>query len=266
MGLVMDIDALNDLTKWPSPDSYRDAQPFPHAVIDGFLRPEIAAELAATFPAPSADCWYRYANPLERKLACNVPGKVPSQIWETLTMFNSVKCRQLFCDLTGIGGLEADHDFHGGGMHCIESGGKLDVHVDYSIHPHLGLERRLNLILYLNPIWDQNWGGELQLWDRDMKGCVQKIAPLFNRAVIFDTGEGSFHGHPDALRCPEGQTRKSLAVYYLTDPRPEAIKRYRARFVARPGDSMDPQLEELRRLRSGLATSADVYRVSEKSE
>ena len=266
MGLVMDIDALNDLTKWPSPDSYRNAQPFPHAVIDGFLRPEIAAELAATFPTPSADCWYRYANPLERKLACNVPGKVPSQIWETLTMFNSVKCRQLFSDLTGIEGLEADHDFHGGGMHCIEAGGKLDVHVDYSIHPHLGLERRLNLILYLNPSWDQNWGGELQLWDRDMKGCVQQIAPLFNRAVIFDTGEGSFHGHPDALRCPVGQTRKSLAVYYLTDPRPEAIKRYRARFVARPGDSMDPQLEELRRLRSGLATSADVYRVSEKSE
>ena len=121
----MDIDALNDLTKWPSPDSYRNAQPFPHAVIDGFLRPEIAAELAATFPAPGADCWYRYANPLERKLACNVPGKVPSQIWETLSMFNSVKCRQLFSDLTGIEGLEADHDFHGGGMHCIESGGKL---------------------------------------------------------------------------------------------------------------------------------------------
>jgi hypothetical protein len=118
----------------------------------------------------------------------------------------------------------------------------------------------------LNPSWDQNWGGELRLWDRDMKGCVQKIAPLFNRAVIFDTADGSFHGHPDALRCPVGQTRKSLAVYYLTDPRPEAIKRYRARFVARPGDSMDPELEKLRRLRSGLATSADVYRVSDKSE
>ena len=45
MGLVIDINALNDLTNWPSPDTYRNAQPFPHAVIDGFLRPEIAAEL-----------------------------------------------------------------------------------------------------------------------------------------------------------------------------------------------------------------------------
>src|SRR5262249_17776703 len=92
MGLVMNIHALNDVTRWPSPDSYCNARPFPHAVIDGFLRPEIAAELAAAFPAPTSECWYRYANPLERKLACNVPGKVPSKIWGMLRMFNSAKC------------------------------------------------------------------------------------------------------------------------------------------------------------------------------
>jgi hypothetical protein len=262
----MDIHALNDTTKWPSPDSYRNALPFPHAVIDDFLRPDLARELAGIFPDPSNECWWRYSNPLERKLACNIPGKVPARIWETLAFFNTDKCLSLFSDLTGIADLKADHELHGGGMHCIESGGKLDIHVDYSVHPKLGLERRLNLILYLNTNWDPQWGGELQLWDAQMTRCVQKILPLFNRAVIFDTGDGSFHGHPDALRCPSGEARKSLAVYYLTAPRPEATARYRARFVGRPEDPQDPELEELRRLRAGLTTGSGVYRVAEKRE
>jgi len=257
----MDIHSLNEIKKWPSATSYRQGQPFPHAVIDHFLQPEIAADLAAIFPDPSDECWYRYANPLERKLACNVLIKTPSKIWEALQFLNSRDCLNLFATLTGIQDLQADPELHGGGMHCIPPGGKLDVHVDYSIHPKLGLERRLNLILYLNQRWEDSWGGELELWDTEMTRCVRRIAPRFNRAVIFDTGDGSFHGHPDALRCPEGQSRKSIAVYYLTTPRPKATERYRARFVARPQDSKSAELEELRRVRSGLTTGANVYRV-----
>jgi len=207
------IDAINDLAGWPAAASYQNAEPFPHAVIDGLLRPELAADLSRVFPKPSDNRWYRYSNPLERKLACNVPANTPPAIWEALQFFNSSACLKLFAALTGIQNLESDPGLHGGGMHCITSGGKLDVHVDYSIHPILKLERRLNLILYLNPGWDEDWGGELQLWDAKMTRCVRKVAPLFNRAVIFDTGPASFHGHPEELRCPENECRKSLAVY-----------------------------------------------------
>jgi hypothetical protein len=252
---------LNDVASWPPVESYQTAKPFPHAVIDDFLRREIAEQLSRVFPDPSAECWYRYANPLERKLACNIPGKVPPKIWETLEFFNSDECLKLFGRLTGIEDLKADQELHGGGMHCIAPGGKLDIHIDYSIHPKLGLERRLNLILYLNRDWNESWGGQLELWDDTMSRCVRKIAPIFNRAVIFDTGDGSYHGHPDALQCPEEQSRKSLAVYYLTAPRGDAAKRYRARFVARPEDPKDDEIEELRRLRSGLTTGTTVYRV-----
>jgi Rps23 Pro-64 3,4-dihydroxylase Tpa1-like proline 4-hydroxylase len=261
----MDSRSLSKVASWPSAESYRRAEPFCHAVIDDFLRREVAEELARAFPSPSADCWHQYSNRIERKLACNIREKTPPRIWETLEFFNSDDCRKLFSQLTGIEGLQSDPQFHGGGMHCIAPGGKLDIHIDYSIHPALGLERRLNLILYLNEDWDESWGGHLQLWNAAMTQCVNKIAPHFNRAVIFDTGDRSFHGHPDPLNCPPGRARKSLAVYYLTTPRDGATERYRARFVARPEDSRDAEIEELRRLRSGLTTGASVYRTAPKT-
>ena len=83
------------------------------------------------------------------------------------------------------------------------------------------LNRRLNLLLYMNKGWEDAWRGHLELWDRGMKGCVKKVAPVFNRCVIFSTTDDAYHGHPHALECPEGTTRKSLALYYYTNGRPE---------------------------------------------
>lgn len=239
---------------------FETATPFPHLVIDGFLPEDLAAELAGAFPPPQSDIWWRYDNPLEKKLACNEPAKLPPVIQETLAALNSPELCAELTRLTGIEGLQSDPGLHGGGLHCIRPGGKLDVHVDYSLHPKLHLERRLNLIVYLNRDWQESWGGHLELWDAAMSRCEMRVLPIFNRAVIFRTGDGSYHGHPEPLACPPDQARKSLALYYLSAPRPGATERFKARFVKRPSDPDDPELEAFRVRRADPRSAPETYR------
>eukprot|EP00983_Pelagomonas_calceolata_P121156 1160774-Pelagomonas_calceolata.AAC.9 len=137
---------------------------------------------------------------------------------------------------------------HGAGIHCHPSGGKLDMHLDYGIHPRSGKERRLNLIIYLNKDWKDEYGGELQFWDDEMQMCQSSHAPTFNRAVLFRTCDVSYHGMPNVLSCP-GTTRKSLAVYYVSDARPAVQPRYKAMYVPRPSDVKDAFMDGLRGLR-----------------
>jgi hypothetical protein len=70
--------------------------------------------------------------------------------------------------------------------------------------------------VYLNKNWQTEYGGNLELWSKDMKTCVKSVEPIFNRCVIFNTDEDSFHGHPDPLTTPEDRSRRSLALYYYT--------------------------------------------------
>ena len=121
-------------------------------------------------------------------------------------------------------------------MHQSQRGGYLNIHADFTVHPHKRQwRRRVNLLIYLNKDWQPEYCGDLELWSRDMKECVQKIRPIFNRCVIFNTDEDSFHGLPDPIQCPEEMTRKSIALYYFTEEK--AIPKKRAtNYRARPGD------------------------------
>lgn len=132
---------------------------------------------------------------------------------------NSSTFLDFLSKITGIENLIADSYFEGGGMHQIRRGGKLKIHADFNRHPRYDLDRRLNALLYLNPDWQEEYGGNLELWDRHMTSCVVRIAPLFNRFVVFATTDFTYHGHPDPLTCPEDVTRKSLALYYYTHER-----------------------------------------------
>jgi hypothetical protein len=143
---------------------------------------------------------------------------------DLLREFNSPGCLQFLETLTGIGNLMSDPYFEGGGLHQIEPGGFLKVHADFNWHPRLRLDRRLNLIVYLNKDWREEYNGHLELWDRSMSRAVRKVLPVFNRAVVFSTTSWAYHGHPEKLACPSGQTRKSLALYYYTNGRPEHEK------------------------------------------
>lgn len=152
------------------------------------------------------------------------------------------------------------------GLHIHGKGGNLNPHLDYSIHPKLGLQRKLNIIVYLSPdLVPEEHGGHLGLWSasKDKKSIgelVIEVPPTFNTAVIFDTTQDSWHGMSRILSQPEAIYRKSLAVYYLCQPYEGASIRGRALFAPRENQKGDPEIEELIRKRSDINASLDVYR------
>jgi len=202
-------------------DAYRSADPFPHIVIDDFLPPEVLNKVVNEFPAPHQLQWRKFDGEEERKLEFRVAEKLPAHSRDLLYFLNSAPMLEFLEKLTGINGLIPDPHFIGGGLHQIERGGYLGVHADFNKLDRLRLDRRLNLLLYLNHDWKDEYGGHLELWNRSMTECVRKVLPSFNRCVVFSTTDEAFHGHPLPLECPKGLTRKSVAIYYYTNGRPE---------------------------------------------
>jgi Rps23 Pro-64 3,4-dihydroxylase Tpa1-like proline 4-hydroxylase len=141
---------------------------------------------------------------------------MPAYITEVLNTLNSGIFTLFLEKLTGIKGLIPDPHLKGGGIHYTKRGGKLGVHRDFNFYPRLKLYRRLNIIIFLNKDWDDRWEGHLELWDKDLKNRVKKVAPKFNRVVIFETSNISYHGHPVPLNTPDDIARKSLALYYYS--------------------------------------------------
>jgi len=194
--------------------------PFPHVVLNNFLPPATADVLETSFPYPTEITWKDKTHEHSKKLACQNDTLFPPAIRYILSQFNSSVFIRFLEQLTGIQNLLPDPHYEGGGMHQIEPGGYLDIHADFNRHHVFRLERRLNLLFYLNKNWPEEYGGHLELWGNDMTQCEKKILPIFNRCVIFSTSDSSFHGHPAPLACPHGMTRKSLAMYYYTNDRP----------------------------------------------
>jgi len=200
--------------------TYANAKPFPHIVLDDFFDPEVVEGVLAEFPSPNAIRWQRFDNAHEIKLASATDASFGPLTRLFLYHLNSITFLEFLSRVTGIDNLIPDPRFEGGGLHQIVRGGKLGVHADFNKHAVYGLDRRLNLLLYLNKNWREEYGGHLQLWNRDMTGCEAKVLPIFNRVMIFGTTDFTYHGHPDPLDCPDGMTRKSLALYYFTKGRP----------------------------------------------
>ena len=141
--------------------------------------------------------------------------------------------------VTGMPGLLADEQLVGGGIHVTGPGGRLDVHVDFNYIESRKLHRRLNLLLYLNPVWEEQWGGHIQLWDKDVTECRQAFAPALNRCVIFETSDISFHGvTPVTPAAPF--PRQSFATYYYTREAPPHWKgvAHSTIFKARPEERL----------------------------
>ena len=207
-------------------ETYQSNSPYPHIVLDGFLKNQAADKLAHVFPRPDEDFWIRTQIKDEVKSASTKESRFPESIRSALYALNSAPVIEFLETLTGISGLIPDPFFQGGGIHQTLPGGKLGVHVDFNQLPKTHLYRRLNLLVYLNQNWQESYGGHLELWDSEGKKCHQKIAPLFNRCVIFTTTTTSYHGHPLPLTCPPQRTRNSLALYYYTALPPEGKKSF----------------------------------------
>jgi Rps23 Pro-64 3,4-dihydroxylase Tpa1-like proline 4-hydroxylase len=221
-------------------ESYATAKPFPHVVIDNFLPEHILEEVLKEFPQPGSIDWKSFSNKSEKKLASKQELQMGEATRLVLYQLNSSTFVDFLEKLTGIDGIISDPHFVGGGLHQIQPGGYLKLHADFNRHTRLKLDRRLNLLLYLNKDWQEEYGGHLQLWDTEMTRCEQKILPIFNRCVVFSTTDFSYHGHPDPLTCPEDRTRKSLALYYYSNGRPaeEVSGSHSTLFKARAGESL----------------------------
>jgi len=209
-------------------NEYRQAQPFPHMVVDNFLPPSLLNGVIDDFRNHNNWGWdnsdYSKDHQVKKFFSpWNNDGDttLPINTKLILNYFNSPDVISMLEKLTGIEGLIADPTLLGGGMHKIESGGKLSIHADSRKHAVTGNYRRINLLVYLNKNWNSEWGGSLQLWNNDMTTMVQDIQPFFNRVVIFNTGGDTYHGHPHVLNTPEGVSRISLALYYYTKENPD---------------------------------------------
>lgn len=200
---------------------YRSAEPFPHIVLDRLFDDEVLDAVLRDFPAPGEMDWRRFDSPTEKKLGYfHDRSRISKTVRDFLNDMNSFEMLLWLEALTGIDGLIPDPYFGGGGLHQIEPGGFLKVHADFNVHPKLKVDRRLNMLVYLNRDWKEEYGGDLELWDPDGATCRERILPIFNRTVIFSTTDTSFHGHPHPLTSPPGVTRKSVSLYYYTAGRP----------------------------------------------
>lgn len=223
--------------------------PFDYWVADNFVDEELAKKLSQDFIDFYNKDWFEYDNPLEVKKTLNNWWDFPPTTYRFIEYLNSSEFIKKLEEVTGIKGLHPDPGLHGAGWHIHGRGGKLNVHLDYSLHPKLELERKLNLIFYLSEDWDPEWGGCLQLWSGTSKAAKEKVASIdciFNRAILFDTTQNSWHGFPDKLTCPEGKFRKSIAMYYLVAPQHTANPdRKRALYVPAEEQKNDPEILEL---------------------
>ena len=163
-----------------------------------------------------------YKNQNEIKFANNDFKNFPEKIKTFFNFLNSETFLNFLQILTSINEkLIADKELNGGGLHEIKTGGLLKVHTDFNKHPNNNFDRRVNVLIYLNKDWKKEYKGCLELWDKEMKECKQKILPSFNKMVIFSTTDFSNHGHPDPIDCPSNISRKSIALYYFSAGRPK---------------------------------------------
>ncbi len=218
---------------------YQSASPVPHIYMSSLLHREAALAAADDFPDASTSAWTHYQHQNENKHGMTRRQLFPARIGEVCDALNSQEFAEWLSVLTGIPGLMADPSLEGGGLHQSGRGGFLNVHTDFSHHHYnTNWRRRINLILYLNTGWQEEWGGALELWDTAMRNCVVKYPPSFNHAIIFNTDDKSYHGFPEPLQCPEGGTRKSLALYYYTLDDGTSTTPRSTNYRARPEDGM----------------------------
>jgi len=249
------------------------AKPFNYIVLDNFLDESDALSIASEFPKFDDPLWYSYDNPLEIKKASNNWNAFQNKTYQ---FFNHVLSPEFTekVELLINGKMEnllvPDIGLHGGGLHTHKSGGKLNPHLDYSIHPKLGLQRTANLILYINPEWKPEYGGAFGIWE-NKEGTIEpgklerQIDCIFNRAVIFNTTQNSWHGICNQIISPEKITRNSLAAYYLMEPPALHDSRMKVRYAPTEEQKGDPIIENLIKDRQSITKFSKVY-VKEKSK
>ncbi|MCI5083810.1 MAG: 2OG-Fe(II) oxygenase [Saprospiraceae bacterium] len=222
--------------------AYALADPFPSIYFENFFNPDVLDAILEEFPDLSKKGDFNFNTPNEIKLASKGEARFGPKTKEFVHFLNSEPFLQFLQELTGIEEqLLPDPYFEGGGLHETKPGGFLKIHADFNKHYVNKLDRRLNILVYLNKDWKDEYGGHFELWNKEMTQCVKKVAPNFNTLAMFSTTSTSYHGLPNPLTCPPDRSRKSLALYYYSNGRPEeeligGLEEHNTLFVARNGD------------------------------
>ena len=206
------------------------AKPFHHVLIDNFLQNDYAEKILNELNQfdPLLDEEYnnkeRDYEVQSKKIGLSDYNRLGPMVQSFIDLSNSKEFIYFLEKITGIQEIESDPHLYGGGIHRTKSGGRLAVHSDFNVHPITKKHRRINALLYFNKDWKLEYNGELELWEKDMNSSPIKIAPLFNRLVIFRITDDAFHGHPEIWNAPISIPRYSLALYYYTSDRPNEEK------------------------------------------
>ncbi len=241
---------------------------FPYIVIDNFLNPAIAKKLAKEFPGYNDKNLHEYNNYCEIKKSSNIWNLFPPLTYNIFTILNSEKITKLISEKLKVPNVTPDLGLHGGGWHMMSSDGRLNPHLDYSLHPKMHKQRKFNLIIFLSPNWKKNWGGELCFYLKNKNNknkpgqLFTKIYPKFNRAVFFDTSKSSWHS---VASIKEKQVRKTIAVYYLVPAKKNnSIKRQRALYAPVGKQVYNKKVLKFVKMRTSSNQFSKVYKTQYK--
>jgi len=237
-GIINDI-YLNTEYSDKLSEQYSKAEPCKYLVMENFFTKEIANDLFENFPS------IKDLNVKRKSLNEEKSEDYHFERWHTsfAKIREAVSSSQWYEQLsriTGIEGLHTTTDALGSGVHQGKNGSYVDIHIDVNMNPKLGLWRRINLLVYLNKNWKAEYGGDLELWNKEMTECMVKVPPTFNTAVIFYTDDNSPHGYRK-INIPEDESRKSFYTYFYTKPE-EGVSYRDSKFVSRPDDAASKKL------------------------
>ncbi|MBT54384.1 MAG: proline hydroxylase [Mameliella sp.] len=232
---------------------YQARQPYPYSYFDDFLPEEVLDRVLQEIRTlPEAETMFD--RPQEKLKSSYLPERLPPYTRNLFYVLNSRPFVRFLEEMTGISGLIPDPYFAGGGVHVVANGGHLDIHADFNHNAKLNLERRLNILIYLNKDWKKEYGGSFEIWNTDMSEQVASFVPVFNRMCCFNTGSDTWHGNPETVNHPDGEPRMSLALYYYTATWDYTRKSHTTLFKPRPGtqDQIDKQVKRADRLQEIL--------------
>lgn len=231
--LIMDEENLVEAGKGFAKE-YQSGEPFHHICIDDFLPPEIAQKVreeALAMGEKSSE----FESPREHLKTSFKPDTMPLYSRAVFNALNSRAFLMFLEEMTGIPHLIPDPYYLGAGIHRTNNGGYLGIHADFNHHKHMYLERRLNVLVYLNPDWKPEYGGAFEVWTDDMSEQVAQFPPKMNRMCCFSTSSTSMHGNPEPVNHPDGDPRISIALYYYTATWDESRIPHTTLFRPRPG-------------------------------
>lgn len=240
-------------------EEFRRQTPYGYAPVGGLFDRAILSGVAREVESHLDSCQREqdiYAS--HRKYRLSRLEEMPERTREFIAYLNSRAFLSVLSEITGIPDLRPDPELRGGGIHAIGRGGYLKIHTDFNWHSGLSMHRRLNLLVYLNENWKAGWEGDIELWSADARSRIFTLSPELGNALLFETNDISYHGHPDPLACPEGTFRKSIALYYYTATRPDHGivfgRTEMTNFVERPAERFER--DRSRRLRHRLQLRA----------